>query len=100
GKDGPVLLPGRSGASVLIEAIRGTHAKLPRMPYKRPPLDSTQIVLLKAWIDAGARSPANEEPSSDRHWAFVALERPSPPKIRNSKSEIRNPIDAFIRARL
>src|SRR5262245_3021101 len=35
-----------------------------------------------------------------KHWAYVAPVRPPTPLSRNPKSEIRNPIDAFILARL
>jgi hypothetical protein len=36
----------------------------------------------------------------DDHWAWQRSTRPAVPEIRNPQSAIRNPIDAFIRARL
>ncbi|HEY6167643.1 MAG TPA: PSD1 and planctomycete cytochrome C domain-containing protein [Verrucomicrobiae bacterium] len=100
GKHGPAVKPGKGTASLMIQAVEGKHAELPRMPYKRPPLDAPQIALLKRWIDAGAPAPANEQPSDDRHWAFIAPVRPAVPLIRNPQFAIRNSIDSFIRARL
>jgi hypothetical protein len=42
---------------------------------------------------------ADEDPAQP-HWAFVAPVRPSVPEIRDPQMAIRNPIDAFVRARL
>jgi hypothetical protein len=72
------------------------------MPYKRGPLDSSQVGLLKSWIDEGAPHPVNEEPSSDRHWSFILAKRPNLPSIadRAPGFRIRNSIDAFILNRL
>jgi hypothetical protein len=60
------------------------------------PPPSTKVVLtdrekqtLKAWVEAGAPYAA--------HWAFVAPKRPAVPKTTHPG---RNPIDAFVRARL
>jgi hypothetical protein len=100
GERGPAIVSGKSRESLLVAAIEGTHAELPRMPYKRAPLDSTEIARIKAWIDAGAASPADEQPSSDVHWSFVAPKRPAPPRIRSPQSAVRNEIDRFILARL
>src|SRR5436190_2872116 len=38
GKTGPAFEPGKSENSLLIQAIKGTHADIARMPYKKPPL--------------------------------------------------------------
>ncbi|MSU48384.1 MAG: DUF1553 domain-containing protein [Opitutus sp.] len=100
GDTGPSLKRGASGASLLLKVVRGEHEEIARMPYKKPPLTQAQIALLATWIDEGAAAPANEEPGSSRHWAFVPPSRPAVPKIDKSQFEIRHPIDAFIRARL
>jgi cytochrome c553 len=100
GGRGPAIVAGRSAESLLVAAIEGAHDVLPRMPYKRTPLDSAEIARIKAWIDAGAASPADEPPSSDTHWSFVAPQRPTPPAIRIPNSEFRNAIDQFILAKL
>ncbi len=100
GENGPALKPGQSTNSLLIQSVRGTHDTISQMPYKKPPLTAAQIALLAKWIDEGASAPADEQPGSVQHWSFIAPTRPSVPQIRNQKSEIRNPIDAFILARL
>jgi hypothetical protein len=119
GGRGPAIVAGKSRESLLVAAIEGTHAELPRMPYKRAPLDSAEIARIKAWIDAGAASPASEQPSSDVHWSFVAPVRPAVPLVKRSDGVMGNrsvegsaritptlqhssphPIDAFILAKL
>src|SRR5580693_2456952 len=62
--------------------------------------------LIVAFLVPAARAaePAVAEPpitaQQRGHWAFRPPVRPSVPQIRNPKSEIRNPIDAFILAKL
>ena len=89
GKRGPAL------PDLLVQVISGTHAEIPQMPYKRGPLDSAQIALIKQWVAEGAHAPAEEPPSDDRHWAFIA-----PVKAPLPHGETTHPIDAFIRASL
>ena len=100
GEKGAVIVPGRSDESLLIKAVMGVAKDLPRMPYKKSPLDDEKVALLKKWIDEGAKSPANEKAESVLHWAFV----PSPavvpvPSVKQTKWP-RNDIDHFILARL
>src|SRR5688572_5726586 len=63
-----------------------------------PPPDSHKVLkpeqkeLLKKWIMSGA--------SWEGHWAYVKPERPEVPKVKASGFPIRNPIDAFILAKL
>ncbi len=55
GKDSAaaMVVPVHAGESPLIEIVAGTRADLPLANrHKLPP---TQVELLKAWIDAGAR---------------------------------------------
>ncbi len=89
---------GQRGAALpelLMQAVSGTHAEIPQMPYKRGPLDSAQIDLIKQWVAEGAEAPADEAPSDDRHWAFVAPVKPPLPP-----GSARHPVDAFIQERL
>jgi mono/diheme cytochrome c family protein len=89
GKRGPAL------PDLLVQVISGTHAEIPQMPYKRGPLDSAQIDLIRQWVAEGAHAPAGETPSDDRHWAFIA-----PVKAPLPHSDTPHPIDAFVRASL
>ena len=89
----PVLVPGKSGDSELIRRVTSTDAGTVMPPPKsKRKLTPAQIGLLKRWVDQGA--------PWGKHWAFEAPRRPDVPEIRNPKPEIRNPIDAFILARL
>jgi mono/diheme cytochrome c family protein len=104
GNSGPAVVSGKSNESRLIRAISGSDKSLPRMPFKKAPLDDQQIALLKTWIDEGAKAPANERPENGTtgqrtHWAFQPLVRPAVPPIKN-QGWVRNPIDRFILARL
>ncbi len=103
GSSGPAIEPGSSEASLLIEALTGAEG-VTQMPFKRSPLSKAEIQQIKAWIDAGAKSPANEIPQSmdeqeSGHWSFQPLVRPDLPVIKNLYWT-RNPIDRFVLARL
>jgi hypothetical protein len=102
GNSGPGVIPGKSRASKLYQAVTGLD-DTKRMPPKEPRLTEAQVALLKSWIDQGAKAPAKEvtETSSPAasHWAFRPPVRHVPPAVRN-ESWIRNPIDRFILARL
>ncbi|MFA6545494.1 MAG: DUF1549 domain-containing protein, partial [Limisphaerales bacterium] len=100
GQTGPAIKPGKSSDSLLVQVISGTHKDITRMPYKKPPLSDKQIALVRRWVDEGAKAPANEQPGSKVHWAFVAPRRPAVPEVQSSKFKVQSPIDAFIRARL
>jgi hypothetical protein len=99
GDVGPAFKSGDSAASLLVQAILGTHDDIAQMPYKKPPLGEADVAKIRAWIDGGALAPENEEPEKDIHWAFIAPQRPEPPKISRARWA-RNPIDHFISARL
>jgi hypothetical protein len=98
GKSGPALVPGKSEESLVIDAVTGRDR--PRMPPQKegPPLTDHQIAHLRAWIDQGAKAPAEPIPEDPRkHWAFQAPVRPALPRPSNP-AWVRNPIDAFIAA--
>ncbi len=88
-----VIEPGKPDASDLIARI---HSKDPDEvmppPSMKKELNEAQCDILRRWIAAGAKYEA--------HWSFVKPTRPALPEIRDPKSEIRNPIDAFVSARL
>ncbi|WP_395744256.1 PSD1 and planctomycete cytochrome C domain-containing protein [Prosthecobacter sp.] len=86
GKRGPAL------PELLVQVISGSHGEIPQMPYKRGPLDSAQIALIKQWVAEGAHAPAEEKPSDDRHWAFIA-----PVKAPLPQNGSSHPIDSFVR---
>ena len=102
GDSGPAVVPGKSAASRLIQAVTAVK-DVPVMPPKGPRLGAREIALLKRWIDEGARVPAGEAsvtvPRQSKHWAFQPPQRHTPPAVKNP-AWARNPIDRFILARL
>ena len=107
GMSGPVILPGRSRTSLLIRHLTGEAT--PRMPNREPPLAPQTIAAIAAWIDAGAPG-AGEAPGggakeaapgarAETHWAYRKPVRPAPPAVADA-AWVKNPIDAFVRARL
>lgn len=102
GYSGKVILPGDSANSRLIQMASGTTGKF--MPPAGARLTPEQIASLKSWIDQGAvwpetAKPTSAAPSRSNHWSFLPPRRLDPPSVRNAQW-IRNPIDAFILARL
>jgi hypothetical protein len=103
GYNGAAIVPGKSGESLLLAAITGA-GDIAKMPEDRPPLAPAEIERLKAWIDQGAVAPADDAPAAakspaNQHWAFQPIVRPSPPEVSQA-AWVRNPIDAFVLARL
>ena len=101
---GPVIVPGDSAASKLIQMVSGAVAGK-TMPPSGPALTADEIGLLRAWIDGGAKWPASgadpeaAKASPTSHWAFLPVESPAVPDVRQSEWP-RSPIDRFVLARL
>jgi len=90
---GKAVIPGDPAASKLIERVRSDSPAL-RMPPAyagHDPLSETEIAVLEAWIKQGAPWVG--------HWAFEAPVRAEPPAV-SGPDWVRNPIDAFVLARL
>jgi mono/diheme cytochrome c family protein len=101
GDDGPVILPGRSAASMLIRNVAGLDPEK-IMPAKGARLTAEQIGLLRAWIDQGAVWPESADaiklPGPADWWSFKPIVRPAVPAADGKWG--RTPIDALILARL
>ncbi|MGV3720523.1 MAG: DUF1549 domain-containing protein, partial [Actinomycetota bacterium] len=98
GSRGSSLSPGHPERSLLLHAIRHEGIKMP--PGKRLP--EAKIALLESWIRSGAPWPQGPKPKVTQapHWSFQRVRRPAVPAVPNSKLASRNPIDAFVLARL
>jgi len=59
GHSGPVIVPGKSGESLLY--LRITGAVTPAMPLNGKKLADGEIEIIRKWIDAGANPPAPGE---------------------------------------
>jgi len=105
GDNGPALIAGDPDKSRLIEAIR-YHNQDTQMPPKGA-LPASEVKLLEEWVKIGAPDPRSEVASKTsapriidiaagtQHWAFRPIIPSSKPQAPG-----RNPIDAFITAKL
>ena len=95
GVSGAAVTPGDSETSVLMRRLTG--ADEPSMPMGGEPLSADELAVIREWIDSldsvaiGERSPT--------HWAYVKPVEPSIPVVDDA-SWVKNPIDAFVLARI
>jgi len=91
GDNGPAVLPGKSADSYLIELVSGLDPDN-IMPVKGSKLTATQVGLLRAWIDQGAKWDEKidfaKKPPVNLHPRQVEL----PPATRGAE----NPIDRLL----
>lgn len=95
GAAGPSVVVGKGASSLLVTRMLG-HGGKARMPLGFAPLSDQKIALVRNWIDQGATwgSAGKQE-----HWAYRPVQRPPLPPVKNA-AWVRNPIDAFVLARL
>jgi len=84
------IVPNDVEQSALIARVSATD-EAERMPPEGKPLTPAEIETLTQWVASGA--------PWEKHWAFVSPQRHTPPTVRRG-AWVRNPIDAFILARL
>lgn len=86
------IIPRKPHESELVARIRSTDADdlMPPTEHGKP-LSEAQKTLLESWIEAGAKW--------EGHWAYIRPSRPELPEIKDP-SWVKNPIDAFIQAKL
>ncbi|TWU06654.1 Planctomycete cytochrome C [Symmachiella macrocystis] len=98
GDSGKVIEPGNSDDSLLLARIIGDEQG-DRMPLDADRLTAAQVATIRAWIDQGADWPDDADSGTIQHWAFEKPQRLEPP-VGNDKDWPRNPIDAFVLAKL
>ena len=104
GESGPAMRVAAAESSLLWEKLASNE-----MPQGGPPLSAEEKGVIRTWINEGAVS---NDPSADddevaeqsgdqapEHWAFRPPVRPPVPAVQHSDL-VRNPIDAFILAKL
>ncbi len=101
GLSGPAVVPGKPDESWLLDMISGDE---PAMPKDGDPLSTEEVAALRRWIEQGAPWPdglALKERKADAGpwWAIQPLKRPEIPRPKQA-DRARNPIDAFLLARL
>jgi len=112
GDEGPAIVPGKPGASLLLERVRAGE-----MPPKKKgvpqPLPADEVATLEKWIAAGAPWPKGRELSAFEAttstragldwWSLQPITSPEAPTAslsQPSRARARNPIDAFVLAEL
>ncbi len=86
------IVPGKPDESELVARITSDDADLLMPPAEsKKTLTPEQIELLRRWIEQGAKY--------DRHWAFVAPQKPPLPGVEN-RAWPKNAIDQFVLRRL
>src|SRR6266550_8960334 len=92
--DGKVpIVPGKPEQSEIITRIFSSdpsHIMPPAFSHKT--LTQAQKETIRQWVAEGAKY--------EGHWSFQAVKRPPVPETTGGKGTVRNPIDAFIQARL
>ncbi|MBA4190885.1 MAG: hypothetical protein C0467_23095 [Planctomycetaceae bacterium] len=109
GDTGATVKAGDPDKSLLVQVVRY------RDDIKMPPkgkLSDGDIAILTAWVKGGAPWPEDMATGAKNietfdlharakaHWSFQPITRPKVPELRNPQSPIRNPIDAFLLAKL
>jgi hypothetical protein len=102
GDSGPALDRDRPADSVLLDVLAGPK---PRMPKTGDPLTAAQVADLRRWAEGGAPWPPGltlkpeiPRPTLD-WWSLKPVVRPDVPAVKDAR-KVRNPIDAFLLARL
>ncbi|MCH8048438.1 MAG: PSD1 domain-containing protein, partial [Planctomycetes bacterium] len=86
------IVPGKPLASSLyLRLVSQDEDERMPPPDSGRKLTAEQIELVRLWIEQGAKW--------EQHWSFVSPKRPATPTVRNKKW-VRNPIDAFVLARI
>ena len=91
--DHAAIVPGKPDDSELLKRVtsRDADEMMPPPKSKKSRLSDDEIAILRQWIDEGA--------AYEDHWAFLPLSAEPPPAPR-SADWVRNPIDAFVLAKL
>jgi len=99
GNSGPAIVAGKSGESLLIDAITGAN-DVAKMPPDGDGLSDNEIALLTRWVDEGAKAPAEDVPPIVRakHWSFESPTRAWLPYSGTVRAQ--NAIDSFVAQRL
>lgn len=110
GKSGPAIVPGEPDQSLLIQAVRYSHANLKMPPAGR--LSDAELEQMEAWVregavwpDAGPKAAAAPTqgyvitPEQRAFWSYQPVRKPEAPPVKNA-AWARGAIDRFILAKL
>ena len=109
GESGPAVDLKKPDESLILQAINYDGIMMP----PKGKLSKTQIDTLTKWVTRGAawsekaasaaaksHGPPPVDDEARNWWAFRPVVRPAIPEVSNLKSQISNPIDAFVLAKL
>ncbi len=98
GSRGPALVPGKAGESLLLKAVTRTGDL--KMPPGKQVLAADEIDAIRRWIDQGAPWDADASQAVEPSWWSFRKPKHFPvPEVRD-RAWVKNPIDAFILAKL
>jgi len=109
GETGPLAKPGDPDKSLLVQVVR--YDGDVKMPPKGK-LSDAEIATLATWVKGGAPWPDDgiagtktgeafdAAARAKALWSFRPVRRPATPEVKGQSSEVRNPIDAFLLAKL
>ncbi|MFN0169199.1 MAG: DUF1553 domain-containing protein [Bryobacteraceae bacterium] len=113
GKSGPAIVPGKPAESLLLKRINLGEMPPPKLfaeaSVRQP--SSQEVEAIERWVAAGAAPALPADPveaakaeslvtDKDRaFWSFQPPRQPPVPSVRGSR-HVRNPIDAFLLAKL
>ena len=106
GESGPAVVPGKPEESLLLDFVRHDADGKALMPKNREPLTKAEVAVLERWIKTGAAWPEgvtlrDRRFEGYRWWSLETPLRPQVPSIAGAlATRSRNPIDAFIMAKL
>ena len=100
GESGEVIAAGDVDASYLLDLLLPVDGTA-EMPKDEAPLESSQIAIIRNWIESGAVWPDDVILEPPVLWSLKPIQRPDIPENQSASDSfpIRNPIDAFVAAR-
>ena len=100
GDSGKALVVGKSEESLLVQLTSAVDPE-EAMPPGDEKLSDEQIGILRAWVDQGLDWPDKLAGKLEKvkHWSFQPIQHPQPPQVQQA-DWVKNPIDAFVLARL
>jgi cytochrome c553 len=93
-RHGRAVVPGHPDQSPLVQALTGEVS--PKMPLGGE-LPESEIQQIAAWVRG--LDPSSVEVSAENGWPFEPPAKQAPPEVRRA-DWVRNPVDAFVLARL
>ncbi|EDY17001.1 protein of unknown function DUF1549 [Chthoniobacter flavus Ellin428] len=110
GDSGPSIVAGKPEKSLLLTSMKHSDPDPDlAMPPKKDQLPAEVIADFEQWIKMGAPDPRDgkatrkaawNDKTAKEHWAFQPIKNPTVPTPVDEKHFIKNPIDAFVLAKL